>query len=216
MLTSWRAPGGSEELAIRFGPDTGPCVLVLPAWFDEANKTRHFTTQTMRLLAERGVASVLPDLPGCNESLAELEQQTLASWRMAAAEAAVQFRCSHVLAIRAGASLCPALPGFAYAPLAGKSALRALLRARTIAAKEAGRPETTDGLLAKGRAEGLELAGYRLGATMLAGLADAALTTRELAPLEPGGPGLWLRAEPGHDAGQAARLAALIAEGIAR
>lgn len=215
MLTTWQAPGGSVEQAIRCVSATGPCLLVLPAWFDEANKTRHFTVETMRMLAQRGIGSVLPDLPGCNESMAALNAQTLSSWREAASAAAEHFGCSHVLAIRAGANLAPALPGFAYAPLAGKSALRALLRARTIAAKEAGRPETTESLLETGKAEGLELAGYRLGAAMVADLSQAALPDSPLAKLEPSGPGLWLRAEPEHNAEQAAALANVIAESMA-
>ncbi|MEN7536357.1 hypothetical protein [Aurantiacibacter flavus] len=216
MLTTWRAPGGSDELAIRFGDDTGPCLLVLPAWFDEGNKTRHFTVETMRLLAERGIASVLPDLPGCNESMSALPEQTLGSWRASAGEATNHFGCSHVLTIRAGANLVPDLPGFAYAPLAGKSALRALLRARTLAAKEAGRPETTEALLQTGKVEGLALAGYHLGATMVSDLAEATLAPNALAPLEPGGPLLWLRTEPEHNPEQAAALADLIAAGLTR
>ena len=216
MLTTWQAPGGSEELAIRCGDDSGSCLLVLPAWFDEGNKTRHFTVETMRMLAQRGIASVLPDLPGCNESLGELQAQTLSSWREAAAAAAAHFQCSHVFAIRAGANLVPALPGFAYAPLAGKSALRALLRARTIAAKEAGKPETADALLKTGKADGLELAGYRLGAKMLAELSEETLPPSGLVPLNPGGPLLWLRAEPDHNAKQAASLADLIEEELVR
>ncbi|WP_241657284.1 hypothetical protein [Aurantiacibacter suaedae] len=214
MLTTWRAPGGSEELAIRFGDDGGPRLLVLPAWFDESNKTRHFTVETMRLLAERGVASVLPDLPGCNESMAELTEQTFGSWREAAMAAAKHFECTHVLAMRAGVNISPDLPGFAYAPLAGKSVLRALLRARTLAAKEAGRPETTETLLQTGKVEGLELAGYYLGAAMVADLAEAVLAPSSLVPLDPGGQLLWLRAEPEHNPKQAAALADLIAKGM--
>lgn len=215
MLTTWQAPGGSEELAVRCGPDGGQCLLVLPAWFDEGNKTRHFTIETMRALERRGIASVLPDLPGCNESMAALEEQDFATWRATAAEAGRAFGCTHALAIRAAANIVPDLPGFAYGPLAGKSALRALLRTRVISAKEAGRTETTDGLLEAGLAIGLELAGYRLGSRMVADLAAADLPAPALTPVNPGGPGLWLRAEPEHDAAQAEALAALIADGMA-
>lgn len=214
-LLGWTAPGGSEELALQLGQSGGPCLLVLPAWFDEGNKTRHFTVEAMRALERRGVGSVMPDLPGCNESKAPLPAQDLASWRAAAQAAATAFGCTHVLAIRAAATIAPSLPGFAYAPLAGKSALRALLRARVLYNKEAGRTETTDGLLAAGMAGGLELAGYHLGAAMVADLAAAELPASTLVPVDPGGPGLWLRAEPGHDPAQAAALAALIAEGMA-
>lgn len=215
MLTTWQAPGGSEELALSLGQPGAPRLLVLPAWFDEGNKTRHFTVETMRALERLGVASVLPDLPGCNESTAPLPAQDLTAWRAAARAAAAAFRCCHVLAIRAGANISPDLPGFAYAPLAGKSALRALLRARVVSAREGGRTETSDDLLAAGVAGGLELAGYQLGAGMVADLAAAELPAGALVPLNPGGPGLWLRAEPDHDPAQAQALAALVAEGLA-
>ncbi len=151
QLQSWQAPGGSEELAIEFGPANAPRLLVLPAWFDESNKLRYFTIEVMRALERSGVASVLPDLPGCNESLAPMAEQDIKGWHAAAACAAEQLRCTHVLAIRAGANIAPALPGFAYAPLAGKSALRAMLRARAISAKEAGREEKNADLLELGK-----------------------------------------------------------------
>lgn len=121
-----------------------------------------------------------------------------------------------MLAIRAGANIAPDLPGFAYSPLAGKSALRALLRARVVSAREAGRTESSDDLLAAGVTGGLDLAGYHLGAGMVAGLAAAGLAASALVPLNPGGAGLWVRAEPDHDPAQAQALAALAAEGLAR
>lgn len=217
MLLNWQAPGGSDELALACGPAKAPRLLVLPAWFDEGNKLRHLTVETMRALDRLGVASVLPDLPGCNESVAPLEGQDLASWQAAAKSAADQLGCTHVLAIRAGANIAPDLPGWAYAPLAGKSALRALLRAAVIAAKEAGQADSSEVMLARGQSEGLVLAGYRFGADMIAGLATAELPTNGLAAIaqaDLGGPGLWLRAEPEHDAGQAAALAQIIATGL--
>ena len=55
----------------------------------------------------------------------------------------------------------------------GSQVLRAMLRARTIASREAGKEETRDGLLEVGRREGLDLAGYRLGAAMIAELETA-------------------------------------------
>ncbi len=216
-LLGWTAPGGAEELAVAFGPPTSPRLLVLPAWFDEGNKLRHFTVEVMRALERRGLASVLPDMPGCNESLAPLEGQDLASWKAAVAAAAQHFACTHVLTIRAAANVAPALPGWAYAPVAGKSALRALLRAAVIAAREAGTAETGEELLARGQSDGLMLAGYRLGAGMVAGLATAELPASDLVTIaqsDLGGPGLWLRAEPGHDASQAESLARIVADGM--
>jgi hypothetical protein len=190
-------------------------VLVLPAWFDESNKLRHFTVEVMRRLDGAGIDSFLPDLPGCNESRAPLADQTLDTWRSEAAEAASYFAATHVLTIRAGATIAPDLPGWRYAPTAGSSQLRSLLRARVLSAREAGREEDRDHLLAQGRARGLELAGYPLGATMIDGLADADLAAadrqRDVAQGDLGGPGLWLRAEPDHDPKQADALAAILA-----
>ena len=216
-LLGWTAPGGGSELALGFGPAGGIRVLVLPAWFDEANKLRHFTVETMRALEKCGIASVRPDLPGCNESLAPLATQHLGTWREAAAEAAHQHGCTHVLAIRAAVTVAPDLPGWAYAPVAGKAILRALLRARTIAAKEAGREESSTALLDNGRAEGLDLAGYRLGPEMVRELAEAELPANRLASItaaDLGGLALWLRAEPEHDPAQADALAGIVARGI--
>ena len=231
ILTTWPTSGshnaGTREMAIAFAPtpaggaapDTiarhpGPRLLVLPALFDEANRLRRFTVEVMRRLATRGIASVLPDLPGCGESLAPLEAQSLPLWREAAAAAATHFAASHVLTIRASASLAPqGLPGWHYAPSAPASQLRSLLRARILARREAGVEETSEALLTQGLTQGLELAGHRLGPALLADLSagSAAPTLPVITQNALAAPGLWLRAEPGEDAAQAARLATLIA-----
>lgn len=219
MIAGWPCPGGAagptEELAIAFRRGRGACLLVLPALFDEANKLRHFTVEVMRLLDAAGIDSVLPDLPGCNESLAALEAQDLATWRAAAGAAAAHFGCTHVLAMRGGALVAPDLPGWRYAATPGEAILRALLRARVLASKEAGVTETREALLATGRAEGLELAGHRLGSAMV-----TALETAQPAPLQDiaqgalGGAGLWLRAEPDHNPEQAQALATILVESL--
>jgi len=68
-------------------------------------------------------------------------------------------------------------------------------------------------LQALARQEGIELAGWRIGAAMFSALEDAEPAT-DLVEIEQsmlGGPGLWLRAEPDEDPEQADALAALIA-----
>ncbi len=240
ILTSWPCPlpndapdsarDTSSEMALAFAADgsradettirnPGIRLLVLPALFDEANRLRRFTVSTMRRLASLGIASVLPDLTGCGESLQPLERQDLTRWRAAAAAAAAHFGASHVLTIRASACLAPpGLPGWHYAPHAPSSQLRQLLRARTLASREAGIAEGGEGLLARGMARGLDLAGYPLGPAMIAQLHAEAPNTHLSGPTLPiitqnalAAPGLWLRAEPGEDAAQATRLATLIA-----
>ena len=219
MIAAWPCPDG-EEYALVFDRSRARRLLVLPALFDEANKLRHFTVEVMRRLDAAGIDTFLPDLPGCNESLAPLEAQTLQGWREAAHAAAVHFGATHGLAIRGGA-LCapPELPVWRYAPATGSSILRAMLRARVIANKEAGIDETREALLERSRESGLELAGYRLGAAIIRELelaepsGGAALAN--IAQSDLGGAGLWLRAEPDHDPAQAQALAAIVAAGPA-
>lgn len=194
-------------------------LLVLPALFDEANKLRRQTAEVMLRLDLSGVDSFLPDLPGCNESLQPLDAQTLAGWCAAAKTAAAHFEATHVLSIRAGCLLSPpALPGWRYAPTTGAKVLRSLLRARTIAAREAGKTEKIEDLSVIARAEGTELAGWPIGAVMFAALengvanADSQQTTINQGDI--GGAGLWLRAEPGEDPEQADMIAALVAMGM--
>lgn len=213
-------PDGSlaAELALIAG--TGERrVLIVPALFEEANKLRRFTVETMRRLEAAGIAAVLPDLPGTNESLQALEAQTPENWRAAMAAAAAHFGATHVLALRGGGLVAPTgLPGWLLAPVKGSSVLRQMLRARILARREAGVEETQETLLAQGRAHGLELAGYRLGAAFLTEFAalEADTTGRMTVTADLlDGPGLWLRAEPGESASQADALASIVAVGMA-
>ena len=221
---SWPCPLGdgktADEMALSFDQHRRWRLLIVPALFEESNRMRRFTAEVMRRLDSAGVDSFLPDLPGCNESLASLEPQTPQGWREAMAAAARHFRASHVLGIRGGALFMPeGLPGWRYAPLGGASALRQLLRARIVASREAGGSESQEALLAEGLEHGLELAGYRLSAEFIRQLQ----TLRpEVAPRQwdidqdmlGGGGGLWLRAEPGDNRAQADALGAILAVGI--
>jgi hypothetical protein len=224
VIFTWNIPaldGGipGEEMLLAFDRDRPVRLLICPAWFDEANKLRRFTVELMRRLDAAGIDSFLPDLPGCNESPSPLQNQTLTVWGSAMTAAAEALGATHVLAIRAGALIAPpGLPGWHYAAQSGPKLLRGMIRARTIAAREAGVSESSDGLLATGREKGLILGGWPIGAAMFRELetAEPALSAQQtsIAAPELGGPGLWLRAEPDDDAGQADRLAALIAQGI--
>jgi hypothetical protein len=221
VIFTWNSPSpeggaGIEEQVVGFDRQRSVRVLVLPAWFDEANKLRRFTVEVMRRLDRAGIDALLPDLPGCNESLFPLAEQTLEGWRVAAAEAGKALRATHVLAIRAGALIAPeGLPGWHYAPQSGPKLLRGMIRARTIAAREAGISETSEALLTRGREVGLPLGGWTIGAAMLRALESAKPAfgpeQSEITQTMLGGPGLWLRAEPDEDAGQADALAAIIA-----
>lgn len=217
MIASWPGPKG-DEYALARDRSRGSRLLILPALFDEANKTRKLLAEVMRRLDGAGIDSLLPDMPGCNESRVALETQDLSDWREAAAGAAAHFRATHVLAVRGGALLAPpVLPGWRYAAVSGGQALKALLRARVIAAREAGADETSESLLVHGREHGLDLAGYRLGAAMVSDLEHAPLppgSLGEIGQADIGGGAPWLRAEPDFDPAQADALAAIVAMGL--
>ncbi len=223
MYASWPCPipsgGMGEEMALVFDARRGSRLLVIPPFFDEANKFRHQILETMSRLDELGVDSICPDLPGCNESLIPHSAQSLAAWRIAAIAAANHFSATHVLAFRSGCWIVPsALPGWLYAPSKPGQVLRAMLRARTIAAREAGRQETAESLLEQGRKEGLELAGWKLGSALIGELEATGFEVHDhhntIDHSEIGGKALWLRAENDFDPEQAEALAALIAAGI--
>lgn len=198
---------------------TNSKLIILPALFDEANKLRRQTVLIMRCLAELGIGSALPDLPGMNESLAPLGEQSLTQWHKDAAQAAEHLGATHVLAIRGGALIAPdGLPGWQYAPASGPRLLRNMLRARVLASKEAGRAETTSGLGELGAKKGIELAGWQFGAVMFGELQSAEPAENaqyaQITQSDIGGAALWLRAEADDDAAQAKKLASIIAEGI--
>lgn len=220
----WPCPlpegGFADEYALIIDHARAKRVLIVPALFDEANRMRRFTAELMRRLDNAGIDSVLPDLPGTNESLEPLDTQTGSGWRAAMAAAAAHFGVTHVLAVRGGCLYAPGLPGWHYAPAKGALLLRQMMRARILASREAGREETQDELTAIGAREGLDLSGHRIGPALLGDLQAAEAPTLEhiarVAQDEIGGSGLWLRAEPGEAPEQADALAKIIAEGIAR
>jgi len=208
----------AEEYGLSFDRSRERRLLVVPALFDEANRLRRFTVEVMRRLDGAGIDTLLPDFPGTNESLQPLEIQEPQDWCDAMAAAARLFGATHVLAIRGGCLFTPAkLPATHYAAVKGASVLRQLLRARTLSAREAGREETREGLMALALKDGIELAGYRLGPEFI----------RQFEPMLPredsnevtqdavGGSGLWLRAEPGESTAQADALAAAVAVSLA-
>jgi len=218
VIVAWPCSGGDEFAAV-FDRDRRHRLLIVSPLFAEMNRTRRFAIDTMRALDSAGIDSFLPDLPGTNESLQPLASQSLHSWRTAMARAARHFAATHVLALRGGVLVFPnALPGWVLEPVGGASLLRQMLRAAVLAARETGEYVDSADLLETGRTEGLRLAGYDLGPALIAGLESARPLDegqREIRQSELGGPALWLRAEPGHDPAQSARLAAIIASGIA-
>ena len=207
-------------MALAFAKERPACVLVCPPLFDEHNKFRRQMVEVMRRLDLAGIDSVLPDLPGCNESVRPLKEQSLSGWRAATQAAAVHFGATHILSLRAGALLAPAsLPGWGYVPATGSQMLRSMLRARLLASREAGVMEDKDTLAETARAKGLELGGWHIGPQLFRDLESAAFPDapgqRVIDQGAVGGGGLWLRAEPDEDPEQADALAAIVAVELA-
>lgn len=82
MIEYYDWAGGREALW-RFGPADGPVVVAALPLFEEANRTRTFVVTVLRLLAERGIAGALPDLPGQGESLVPTNRASLSDMQAA-------------------------------------------------------------------------------------------------------------------------------------
>jgi hypothetical protein len=218
---------GNDELCLSFGPESADRLLILPPLFDEANRVRHLMVECARALADLGVASLLPDLPGCNESPAPLETASLSLWQAALITCAEQHgRVTHVASLRGGALLDGTLgylPRWRLAPVKGAQLLRTMLRTRIASDREAGVTSSSEALMETARTQGIELAGNSLSPCMIRELDVAApseggaIRSVRFAddPLDADGritgAPLWLRAEPAHDPAMAAAMAADIA-----
>ena len=218
---------GGREAMLRFGPDDGPVIVAVLPLLEEANRTRTFVVTLLRMLADKGVASVLPDLPGHGESLTPIAELTIA--RLTEALAAVgatlhrQGRPTIGMGVRSGALLDRGglhQGRWCLSPVTGDDVLRDLRRvwssgragARTLGAMMAGD---------RGR---IIIAGTELSPGFMSSLAGAELldgrdprrVVRLASDPRPAdrvvaGTPLWRRAEPGNDPA----LAALLADDIA-
>ena len=203
-------------MVLRFDEARATRLLVIPPLFDEANKLRRQLAEIMRRLDLRGIDCFCPDLPGCNESLAPHGDQTLVGWRKAISAATAQFGATHVFAVRSGCWLAPTdLPGWLYEPARPAQILRGMVRARTIATREAGRAENATELLSTARNKGITLAGWVLSPELVRDLETIEFSSspphRVIEQAEVGGKPLWLRAENDEDPEQADALAAILA-----
>jgi len=222
---------GGREAMLRFGPDTGPLLVAALPLFEEANRTRTFTVTLLRALAARGIASVLPDVPGQGESTVPLTDLTVL--RIATALEAVTDRCldqgrrTYALGIRSGALLdyCSLHSGRWYlSPQTGDDLLRELHRMwrsaghigdRTTMMAGADRAEiagnliSTDLLVSLMAAMPFDLPGIPKRVVRLASERAEADCHIDAAPL-------WRGSEPGNDPELAGILADDIADWLAR
>ena len=208
---------------LRFGPTDGPVVVVALPLFEEANRTRTFMVGMLRRLAERGIGSVLPDLPGTGESLRATVEASLVDWRAAydAVIRTVGDRPPYAVAIRGGAlidSLATVAGRWHFAPASGGDLVRELLRTKRAELRESGHASDSIDLRDEAGTP-IEVAGSLLSRSLLAELEGALPrsghgvrsvrleTDPRPADLRVAGAPLWRRSEPGDDPALAAILA---------
>ena len=217
---------------LRFGPATGPVAVVALPLFEEANRTRVFAVTICRALAKRGVASVLPDVPGQGESLVPLADTYLLRMRDAVealTDTIGQTARPYAVGLRSGALLDTFSLFFGrwhLAPLDGETVVRDLTR---IASASGVIGQGADIYALMGASAPLSIAGNLVSGAMIADLQsaipyDVSDVPRRVVRLDtdpkpadrhvPGSP-LWRRAEPDNDPALAALLAHDIADWIA-
>lgn len=219
---------GGREAMLRFGPAAGPVVVLALPLFEEANRTRTFAVGLLRRLADRGIAGVLPDLPGQNESPVATEHAMLAGWRAAfAAAAAATGRRVHSVTIRGGSLIdhdARVVSRWQFAPAKGEALIRELIRT----AQAAGEPVEIDLNAWSDEGGPVTIAGNLISRPLLRDL-NAADCVRDglvrvvrldtdpaVADRKVEGAPLWRRSEPGDDPALAQCLAEDIAGWIDR
>lgn len=200
---------GGREAMLRFGPQGGTTLLVALPLMEEANRTRALTVATLRMLAAQGIGGALPELPATGESALPTEAMRLPDLRAAFAAAG-----AHVggevatVTVRSGALLigASAAPVWMLSPQTGVEVAREW---RRLSAAGDGATVAGNRIAAELWAE-IEAAQPPAGRVVrLAG--DPRPADRVLAAPPP-----WRRAEPDADLALAERLAADIADWLAR
>lgn len=222
MIDSYDWARGREAM-LRFGPANGPRVVFAAALFEEANRTRAFLVTLLRALADHGVTSFLPDLPGTGESLTQLEEINSSCWVNAFSSVASGPPC-HVAGMRGGclvAGNAPAVSRWYFAPSTGDAVVRELVRARQLAEIEDPRGFDPDDIERDGPP--IELAGNLVARSLLRALRDSEAdrmapcrvvrleTDPREADLKVAGSPLWRRSEPDNEPALAEQLAADLA-----
>lgn len=209
------ASGGEQRLclfhapALEFQDRPRSKLLYLHPFADEMNKSRRMAALACRALAEAGHAVLQIDLRGCGDSSADFGDASWADWQ-ADVRLGLDWLDAHAPAaplwlwgLRAGALLATAEWGrpvnyLFWQPMpSGKLALQQFLRLKLAAEMAGGASkglmEQMKSELAAGRA--VEVAGYRLGAALAAGLDSA-----RLAPAGTPGRVEWLELSTREDA----------------
>lgn len=218
---------GHDELCLIGGAQHDHKILLIPPLFDEMNRMRRMLLDVMRLLNSRNIGSILPDLPGTNESLFPQEQANLTIWRQALLACTAELpKPLYVASFRGGCLVDDFTDGatkWRFSAVKGQMLLRTMMRTRIASDKEAGRSTNMAQLTAEVGQGHVNLAGNSIGSSLFSQLEEAVAapspdvratqlesSTRPADARLPGS-ALWLRAEPDEDL----LLSAAIADDLA-
>jgi len=198
------------------------CVLYIPPFAEELNKSRRMAALQARRLAGAGYRVMLPDLYGCGDSGGDFSEASWQLWlkdlslcldhlRESAPDAPViiwGLRAGCLLLddlLRANEGIAPAA-SLLWQPVPnGELFLTQFLRLRMAAGMMGGAKETTAQLRARLAAgEVLEVAGYGLAPALAEGLAAARLAAPR------GGPVYWFEVAQGEEPAMAPASARMI------
>jgi hypothetical protein len=138
---------GDGEFMLAYGPEDGPQLLVLQPFFEEMNRCRAMIAGLCRKLADHGIGTWMPDLPGTGESVRALDGIDWEDWLRAVDTVASSVRdetgiAPATLAIRGGALLDRPLSQrtLRLAPTGGRSLLSDLRRSALASGSDPAHP----------------------------------------------------------------------------
>jgi hypothetical protein len=232
VISQYSFSGNSEQY-LHFGRKHPRQILIIPPFFEEMNRTRWLLLAAMRTLDEARIGTILPDLPGQNESLVPDSGISIAMWGAALERLAAQSGViiDMVAAFRSGALLDGAVDcarRWRMSPEDGPDLLRQLVRTRLAADREAGLSTSKALLMAQARHDSIELAGVEMSPALIQELENARLPVHDevrtvrlegsAAPADAylSGKPLWRQSEPEEDHWLAQQIAADMASWVPR
>lgn len=232
MICQYSFSGNSEQY-VHLGRKHPRQILIIPPFFEEMNRTRWLLLAAMRTLDEARIGTILPDLPGQNESLVPDSEISLGIWRAALERLAAQSGViiDMIAAFRSGAILDDAVNcsrNWRLAPEDGPGLLRQLVRTRLAADREAGAASGKATLLLEARQQGMLFAGWEIPSVMIQELEASSLPVHDevrtvllegsSAPADAyvSGKPLWRQSEPQEDHWLAQQIAADLAAWMPR
>ena len=174
-------PGGEGSIfVVRRGPaQGGHCVLIVPPFAEEMNKTRRMASLVALELADRGITTVMPDLYGTGDSAGDFSEADWNIWRHDLSSVVEWCESTHgpvfgMVAVRLGCALAcdeTVLSSMAHLRrtvfwqpvLDGSRFLNQFLRLRVAASMANGVSESVSALRSElSRLGEVEIAGYRI------------------------------------------------------